>query len=127
MIKKVAVTLIRVLPILFLLALMVGTAPTTSLAAKPPTKTPTPSGGPTATPVPAGNTITVSGTPWGVSTCYIGATEGNVRFNVADMQDAGINTYRIYGGMSRWERQDDDGVYGSPTIDQIKANPNLVN
>ena len=62
-----------------------------------------------------------------MSTCYIGATEGNVRFNVADLQDAGLNTYRIYGGMSRWERQDDDGVYGSPTIDQIKANPNLVN
>jgi hypothetical protein len=75
----------------------------------------------------ASATITVSGTPWGVSTCYIGATEGNVRFNVADLQDAGLNTYRIYGGMSRWERQDDDGVYGSPSIDAIKANPNLVN
>src|SRR5688572_30661766 len=127
MIKKLAVTIIRVLPILFLLAFIVGTAPESSLAAKPPTKTPTPTGGPTPAPPPAGNTITVSGTPWGVSTCYIGATEGNVRFNVADLQDAGLNTYRIYGGMSRWERQDDDGVYGSPTIDQIKANPNLVN
>src|SRR5574341_233779 len=37
--------------------------------------------------------ITVSGTPWGTSTCYIGATEGNVRFNIADLQDAGVNTY----------------------------------
>jgi len=127
MIRKLAVTLIRVLPVLSLLAFMLGTTPTTSLAAKPPTKTPTPTGGPTATSIPSGNTITVSGTPWGVSTCYIGATEGNVRFNVADLQDAGLNTYRVYGGMSRWERQDDDGVYGSPTIDQIKANPSVIN
>lgn len=72
-------------------------------------------------------TLTVSGTPWGVSTCYIGATEGNVRFNIADLQDAGMNTYRIYGGMSRWEAQDDDGVFGSPTIAQIKANPAVIN
>jgi len=76
----------------------------------------------------AGNaTITVSGTQWGVSTCYLGATEGNVRFNVADLQDIGYNTYRVYGGMSRWEAQDDDGVYGSPTIAQIKADPNAIN
>ena len=60
-------------------------------------------------PVPS-TTITVSGTPWGVSTCYIGATEGNVRFDMADLQEAGITTYRIYGGMHRWEWQDDDGV-----------------
>src|ERR1044071_477179 len=80
------------------------------------------------TPVYAASaTITVSGTPWGVSTCYIGATEGNVRFNIADLQDAGMNTYRIYGGMSRWEAQDDDGVFGSPSIAEIKANPNVIN
>jgi hypothetical protein len=72
-------------------------------------------------------TITVSGTQWGVSTAYIGATEGNVRFDIGDMQDLGINTYRIYGGMSRWESQDDDGAYGTPAIANIKANPNLVN
>src|SRR5258705_7938812 len=100
--------------------------------AKPPTKTPTPIG-PTATPGGAtatpstSDTITVTGSPWGVSTCYIGATEGNVRFDVADLQAAGINTYRIYGGMSRWEAQDDDGVFGSPTIAEIKANPNAIN
>ena len=73
-----------------------------------------------ATPVYAASaTITVSGTPWGTSTCYIGATEGNVRFNIADLQDAGMNTSRIYGGMSRWEAQDDDGVFGSPSIAEI--------
>src|SRR5262245_35827781 len=72
-------------------------------------------------------TVTVSGTQWGVSTCYFGATEGNVRFDVNDLTGAGINTYRIYGGMARWEWQDDDGVYGSPSIADIRANPNAVN
>jgi len=71
--------------------------------------------------------ITVSGKQWGVSTCYIGAVEGNTRFNVADMRDLGINTYRIYGGMSRWEWQNDSGVYGLPSIAAIKANPNVIN
>jgi hypothetical protein len=75
----------------------------------------------------ASTTITVSGTPWGVSTCYIGATEGNVRFDIADLQEAGITTYRIYGGMHRWEWEDDDGVYGAPTTADIKANPNVIN
>jgi len=71
--------------------------------------------------------VVASGTPSGVSPAYIGATEGNVRFDVADLQDAGINTYRIYGGMSRWEWQDDSSTYGSPTIDQIKADPSVIN
>ncbi len=72
-------------------------------------------------------TITVSGTQWGVSTQYIGANEGDQYFNINDLKDLGINTYRIYGGMSRWEWQDDDGVFGSPTIAQIKANPSVIN
>lgn len=72
-------------------------------------------------------TITVSGTQWGVSTAFIGATEGNVRFAITDLQDCGLNTYRIYGGMSRWEAQDDDGVYGSPSVAEIKANPGVIN
>ena len=73
------------------------------------------------------NMITVSGQQWGNSTCYIGATEGSSRFNIADLEDLGINTYHIYGGMSRWEARDDSSVYGSPTIAQIKANPNVIN
>ena len=71
--------------------------------------------------------LVVSGAQWGVSTCFIGATEGNVRFDPADIAGAGMNTYRIYGGMSRWEQVDDDGVYGSPSIAEIKADPNVVN
>jgi hypothetical protein len=75
----------------------------------------------------ASSTITVSGTQWGVSTAYIGATEGNVRFDTADMTDLGINTYRVYGGMSRWEQQNPYSTYGTPSIDQIKADPNVIN
>lgn len=72
-------------------------------------------------------TLKVDSQPFGVSTRYIGAVEGNVNFNIKDLQDLGINTYRIYGGMARWEAQDDDGRYGWPSIAEIKANPNVIN
>ncbi len=82
---------------------------------------------PTPTMVPLSGTIMVSGKAWGKSTCFIGATEGSSRFAIADLKDLGVNTYHMYGGMSRWEAQDDSGVYGYPTIQQIKANPNVIN
>lgn len=72
-------------------------------------------------------TIQVSATPWGISTRYIGACEGSVNFDVSDLQDLGMNTYRIYGGMARWEAEDDDGAYGWPSIAEIKANPDIIN
>ncbi|MEG4810148.1 hypothetical protein QUA82_20605 [Microcoleus sp. F8-D3] len=72
-------------------------------------------------------TIKISGTAAGISTRYIGAVEGNINFDIKDLQDLGINTYRIYGGMSRWEADDDDGKYGWPSIDEIKTNPNIIN
>jgi len=117
---------VTTLLVVFVLAISVGAAAPSAgtSAGKPPTATP---GGPTPTPGGAANTISVSGTQWGISACYLGATEGNVRFNAADLTDAGMNTYRVYGGMSRWEKVDDDGVYGSPTIAQIKANVNSIN
>lgn len=71
--------------------------------------------------------ISSSGTPRGISTHYIGAVEGSADFNLDDLKDLGINTYRIYGGMSRWEAQDDDGRYGWPSIAQIKATPDIIN
>src|SRR5579859_4061111 len=72
-------------------------------------------------------TLSVSGTQWGMSTCYIGAAEGSSRFSITDLQDLGINTYRIYGGMNRWEAHDDGSAYGLPTIAQIQRNPNVIN
>jgi hypothetical protein len=39
----------------------------------------------------------------------------------------GINTYRIYGSVARWEYQPDSGTVGSPTEAQIQANPNVIN
>ncbi|MCC3516331.1 MAG: hypothetical protein JGK03_06795 [Microcoleus sp. PH2017_25_DOB_D_A] len=83
--------------------------------------------GPTTTFAQNIATIKFSGTAAGVSTRYIGAVEGNINFDLKDLQDLGINTYRIYGGMSRWEPEDDDGKYGWPEISQIKANPNIIN
>lgn len=79
-----------------------------------------------AQPAPVATTLTVYDDVLGVSTRHIGACEGNVNFDPADLSDLGINTYRIYGGMSRWEPEDDDGVYGSPSIAEIKANPNMI-
>jgi hypothetical protein len=95
-----------------------------------PTVAPTATHEPTATPTPVpvvAATLTVTSTVWGVSTAYIGATEGSAGFDVDDMLDLGINTYRVWGGTSRWEWEDDDGVYGSPTIDEIKADPDAIN
>ncbi len=71
-------------------------------------------------------TIKVSPDQWGVSTRYIGGTEGDSRFHIAELTDCGINTLRIYGDMSRFEPTDDDGEYGSPTIAQIKADPDVI-
>lgn len=62
----------------------------------------------------------------GQSTRYIGTCEGNINFDPVDLSDLGINTYRLYGGMSRWETEDDDSVYGMPTIDQIKQDPSII-
>ncbi len=76
---------------------------------------------------PATATITVSGAPEGQSECHIGANEGDQYFNINDLTDLGINTYRMYGGMSRWEWQDDSSTFGSPTIAQIEANPDVIN
>ena len=70
--------------------------------------------------------ITVDPHPWGVSTRYIGGTEGSARFDIRDLTDCGINTLRIYADMSRFEWVDDDSRYGSPSIAEIKANPNII-
>jgi hypothetical protein len=67
-------------------------------------------------------TISVSGTQWGVSTAYIGATEANVRFNTADMSDLGINTYLSAlissgtGTMWQFDSTHMDVVVGSPAL-----------
>ena len=73
------------------------------------------------------HSVIVNNVQWGQSTCYIGAVEGSSGFNITDLKDLGINTYHIYGGMPRWETQDDSSIYGSPSIAQIKANPDVIN
>lgn len=71
-------------------------------------------------------TITVTGTPDGLTEMSIGAVEACSRFDINELVDWGAKNYRIYAGMGRMEPQDDDGVYGAPTIDQIKADPNVI-
>src|SRR5262249_54425742 len=72
--------------------------------------------GGTMSKIVAPHTVVVSGEQWGESTCAIGAVEGSSGFDIADLKDLGINTYHIYGGMPRWEAEDDSSVYGSPSI-----------
>lgn len=72
-------------------------------------------------------TLTVSGTQSGVSSQYLGANEGSSQFNINDLVDLGINSYRLYGGMSRWEPTNAESTYGSPSIAQIEANPAVIN
>src|SRR6185503_5098235 len=74
----------------------------------------------------AAYTITVTGTTSILTEKSIGAVEGCDRFVAADLVDGGFKNYRIYAGTSRPETSDDDGVYGSPSIAQIKANINLI-
>ena len=62
----------------------------------------------------------------GSTPSYIGANEGG-QFSIEFMVDCGINAYRLFAGMNRTEPQDDDGSYGSPTIAEIKANPDIIN
>ncbi len=99
----------------------------TLIHSSPQHSSPQPSILPIGTVTALPDAITVSGRQWGNSTCFIGATEGSSRFSIADLRDLGVNSYHIYGGMSRWEAQDDSSRYGYPTIAQIKANPNVIN
>ncbi len=83
--------------------------------------------------------IEVNKTVVGQTTQYVGATEGGY-FNVDDLTDCGINTYRIWVGMSDVEYCDDDdprgyvwecdragnAQYGLPISDTIKADPDVI-
>jgi hypothetical protein len=74
--------------------------------------------------------ITVHDTILGQTTTYIGATEAG-GFWIDDLNDLGINTYRLWTKMAElewWDDDDaatappwDDSEYGTPTIAQVKA------
>jgi hypothetical protein len=85
-------------------------------------------------------TLTVHDAVLGQTTTYIGATEGGY-FDIADLNDCGINTYRIWIGMSDVEYCDDDDSrgsyewectqtgnlnYGTPTSAAIKADTDVI-
>lgn len=69
--------------------------------------------------------ITVQSTVIDQTPAYYGAVEGG-HWNVADLVDCGMNSIRLYCDMSRIEPTDDDGVYGSPSIAEIKADPSII-
>jgi len=98
-----------------------------TLAGKPPTATPTTSG-PTPTPTSSGGAanVTITNSLIGQTATSIGAVEACTRFNIAELLDLGVKNYRVYADLARFEGVDDDGMYGSPTIAQIKANPNII-
>jgi hypothetical protein len=83
---------------------------------------------------PSSASIVVGTTVLGQTTHYIGATEA-AGFWIEDVDDLGINTYRLWTKMAElewWDDDDaldgqwDDSEYGSPTIAQLKADPSLV-
>jgi hypothetical protein len=69
--------------------------------------------------------LTVSSTVMGKTPEYLGTVEGGF-WNVADLVDCGMKSVRLYCDMTRIEPTDDDGAYGTPTIAQVKANPNII-
>lgn len=71
-------------------------------------------------------TVTITATQVGTSAENIGVCEGCSGWNINDVTELGAKNVRFWAGMSRVEPVDDDGVYGTPTIAQIKANPNII-
>ncbi|MFH1129980.1 MAG: VCBS repeat-containing protein, partial [Pseudomonadota bacterium] len=81
-------------------------------------------------------TITAADSVEGTTTTYIGATEAYV-FNIDDLTDLGINTFRMWTSMNELEWWDDDdatwgayggGMIGTPAIQTIKDDqPNGFN
>ncbi len=65
-------------------------------------------------------TITITDSVIANTQNYIGTVEGG-HFNIHDLLDCGINSIRLYGDMVRLEPEDDNIIYGSPSIDSIKA------
>jgi len=95
---------------IFIAALLVGLGAAAGMAAPPPKY----------------KTIVITDTVVGQSETSVGANEACSGWNIADFLDLGATNARFYAGMSRLEPEDDDGVYGSPTIAQIKADPNVI-
>jgi hypothetical protein len=112
--------------------LLAGLVALPVFGAKPspqPSSSPVPS--PSSSPLPSsspggGLNVTVTNTVIGQTEENVGAVEASSIFDIAKITDLGIKNYRMYFGMERFEVNDDDGVYGSPTIAQIKANPNII-
>jgi hypothetical protein len=75
-------------------------------------------------------TVKVSKPSSGRSIRYIGVNYGSALPQVNDLRELGVTSYRLLGGMARFEPADDDGKYGLPTISDMKrtlsSNPSRV-
>ncbi len=69
-------------------------------------------------------TVTVSGTPSGVSTRYMGLQGGDspsAQVFIDAVDDLGLNAFRFFSNMNRYEPEDDVPGYGYPTREQLLA------
>ena len=74
----------------------------------------------------AQESITVGALPIGISTKYMGVTGSHRDFDVTVFKDLGINTNRLFSSVESFEPIDDNDDYGKPSIDEVKANINII-
>ena len=74
----------------------------------------------------AQESITVRALPIGISTKYMGVTGSYRDFDITVFKDLGINTNRIFSSVENFEPLDDNGDYGKPSINEVKANINII-
>lgn len=70
--------------------------------------------------------IVVGASPIGVSTQYMGVTVVPKLYDFNVFKDLGINTNRIFSNMEDFEPVDDNGIYGKPSIDEVKGNIDII-
>ncbi len=70
--------------------------------------------------------IVVEALPMGVSTQYMGVTIVPKLYDFNVFNDLGINTTRIFSSVEDFEPVDDNGIYGKPSIEEVKGNIDII-
>ncbi len=70
--------------------------------------------------------IVVGALPMGVSTQYMGLTVVPNLYDFQVFNDLGVNTNRIFSNVEDFEPVDDNGIYGRPTINEVKGNIDII-
>ncbi|MDQ3458270.1 MAG: hypothetical protein M3498_03040 [Deinococcota bacterium] len=74
-------------------------------------------------PVGTSLAVRIAGSPSGLSIKHIGANAdvfNNDSFDIEDVRELGLTSYRYFGGMEEFEPTDDNGVYGSPSMAEMR-------